>query len=113
MAVGNLKARPTAELARGLSALKNWDFEALCKEWKRLFRKKIPLNLPQYILLRMIAYRMQANALGDLDSNYVKYLSQVAAQRATRMASKIGARAGSHHQFQRFLLNSRSRPVQF
>ena len=88
LAIGNPKARPTAELAVGLSDLKNWNLEALCKEWQRLFRKKVPANLPQYILLRMVAYRLQANALGDLDSNGIKYLNQVAAQRETRLASE-------------------------
>jgi hypothetical protein len=76
------------KLARGLADLKDWDREALCKEWQRLFRKRVPLNLPQYILVRMIAYQIQVNALGDLDSNCVKYLNQVAAQRAIRLASK-------------------------
>jgi hypothetical protein len=75
-------------LAHGLAEQKNRDREALRKEWQRLFRKKAPLNLPQYILLRMIAYRFQANALGDLDSNCIKYLNQVVTQRATRLASK-------------------------
>ena len=87
LTIRNLNASPTIELARDLADLKNWDHEALCKEWQRLFRKKVPSNLPQYILLRMIAYRLQANALGDLDLNYIKYLNQVAAQRATRLAS--------------------------
>ena len=86
--IRNLKASPTTELARGLADLKNWDLGALREEWQRLFRKKVPLNLPQYILLRMIAYRLQANALGDLDSNCIKYLNQVATQRAARLASK-------------------------
>jgi Protein of unknown function (DUF2924) len=88
LAIRNLKAPPTTKLARGLADLENWDRETLCKEWQRLFGKKVPLNLPQYIMLRMIAYRLQANALGDLDSNCIKYLNQVAAQRATRLASK-------------------------
>jgi Protein of unknown function (DUF2924). len=87
-AIRNLKTPLTTELARGLADLKNWDLEALCKEWPRLFRKKAPSNLPQYLLRRMIAYRLQANALGDLDSNSIKYLNQVAAQRTTRLASK-------------------------
>jgi hypothetical protein len=68
--------------------LKNWDLEALCGKWQRLFRKKVPPNLPQYILSRMIAYRLQADALGDLDAECIKYLNQVATQRATRLASK-------------------------
>ena len=88
LTIRNLKAPPTTKLARGLANLKNWDHEALCKEWQRLFRKKVLLNLPQYILVRMIAYQIQANAFGDLDANCIKYLNQVAAQRATRLASK-------------------------
>jgi hypothetical protein len=88
LTIRKLKAPPTIKLARGLADLKNWDRETLCKEWQRLFGKKVPLNLPQYIMLRMIAYRLQANALGDLDSNCIKYLNQVADQRATRLASK-------------------------
>jgi hypothetical protein len=35
----------------------------------------------------MIAYRLQANAHEDLDSNSIKYLNQIAAQRTTRLAS--------------------------
>lgn len=88
LTISNLKAPPTNELTHGLADLKNWNLEVLRKEWQRLFRKKVPLNLPQHILLRMISYRLQANALGDLDSIYIKYLNQVAAQRATRLASK-------------------------
>ena len=84
----NLKALATTKLAHGFAELKNRDREALCKEWQRLFRKKVPLNLPQYILLRMVAYQLQANALGNLDSNCIKYLNQVVTQRATRLASK-------------------------
>ena len=67
LTIRNLRAPPTTKLARGLVELKNRDREALCKEWRRLFRRKAPLNLPQYILLRMIAYRLQANApLGNV-----------------------------------------------
>jgi hypothetical protein len=72
LTIRDLKAPPTTKLAHGLAEQKNRDREALRKEWQRLFRKKAPLNLPQYILLRMIAYRFQANALGDLDSNCIK-----------------------------------------
>jgi hypothetical protein len=88
LTIHNLKAPPIIKLARGLTDLKNWDCETLSKEWQRLFGKKVPLNLPQYIMLRMIAYRRQANALGDLDSNCIKYLKQVGARRATRLASQ-------------------------
>jgi hypothetical protein len=88
LTIRNLKAPQTIELIRDLAHLENLDFGALCKEWQRIFRKKAPVNIPKYILLRMIAYRLQANAHGGLDSNCIKYLNLVAALRATRLASK-------------------------
>jgi hypothetical protein len=83
-----IKFTSVTELANGLANLKNLDREALRSEWERFFRRRIPLELPQYVLLRMIAYRLQANAVGDLDTDCVKYLNQVARERATRLASK-------------------------
>ncbi len=88
LTVRNLRTPPINESASGLADLKSWDLVALRNEWQRLLRKKASVNLPQYILLRMVAYRLQANALGDLDSAHIKYLNQVVAQRATRLASK-------------------------
>lgn len=88
LTIGDLNASQTTPLISDLGQLKNFTIEALSNEWQGLFRKKVPPNLPQYLMLRMIAYRLQANAFGDLDSNSIKYLNQVAAQRATRLASK-------------------------
>src|SRR3546814_9406211 len=44
----------------------------LRSRWRRFFRKPTPDHLPRYLLVRMIAYRIQANAFGDLDRETVR-----------------------------------------
>jgi hypothetical protein len=67
----------SAEIAR-LSSL---DLDELRVRWRRLFRKPAPPHLPRYLILRIIAYRIQANAFGDLDRETIRFLDQIAKQR--------------------------------
>jgi hypothetical protein len=46
--------------------------------WRRLFRGAPPRHLPRYLLARLIAYKLQANAFGELDRSTVRFLDQVA-----------------------------------
>ena len=43
-----------------------------------MFRRKAPDHLPRHLLYRMIAYRLQAERLGDLDRDTQRFLDQVA-----------------------------------
>jgi hypothetical protein len=43
------------------------DVDALLARWRTVFRRKAPLHLPRHLLFRTLAYRLQAEALGDLD----------------------------------------------
>jgi hypothetical protein len=61
-----------------LKALEAQDIQGLRKRWQKLFRKPAPPHLPRYLLLRMIAYRIQADAFGDLDRETIRFLDQVA-----------------------------------
>lgn len=38
---------------------------------------RVLAHLPRYLLVRIIAYRIQANAFGDLDRKTVQFLEQV------------------------------------
>ena len=42
-------------------------------------RRKAPDHLPRHLLYRMIAYRLQAERLGDLDRDTQRFLDRVAA----------------------------------
>ena len=44
-----------------------------------MFRRKAPDHLPRHLLYRMIAYRLQAERLGDLDRDTQRFLDRVAA----------------------------------
>jgi hypothetical protein len=65
-------------------ALKELDTDGLRATWTRLFRRPAPPHLPKYLLFRVLAYRVQANALGDLDRESVRYLERVAKDNEAR-----------------------------
>jgi hypothetical protein len=73
-----------AEIA-GLPAL---DLSALRLRWRNETGRTAPAHLPKYLLLRMLAYRMQANVYGDLDAATVKMLDRVARQKKREAADR-------------------------
>ena len=51
--------------SREVAALRDLDVHGLRLRWRKLFRRHAPPHLPKYLLFRIIAYRIQANALSD------------------------------------------------
>jgi len=45
----------------------NWMPVPYEQRWRVLFRKEAPFHLPRHLLRRVLAYRLQADRLGDLD----------------------------------------------
>src|SRR5215213_1063712 len=74
-------------LSAEIAALENLDIHGLRLRWRRLFRKPAPPHLPRYLLLRIIAYRIQANVYGDLDRETIRFLDSIAREREKRRAS--------------------------
>jgi hypothetical protein len=66
------------DIGAEIAALNELDIHDLRIRWRRLFRKPAPPHLPRYLLLRIVAYKLQANAFGDLDRGTAKYLDCVA-----------------------------------
>jgi hypothetical protein len=82
-------APPTSDapdVSAQIAALGDLDLHGLRLRWRKLFRKPAPPHLPRYLLLRIIAYRIQANAFGDLDRETVRFLDRIARERETRRA---------------------------
>lgn len=67
-----------------LADLATLDLEALQRRWRRLNGRPAPEHLPRHLLVRLIAYRIQAEAFGDLDSKNIKLLRELAKQRAKK-----------------------------
>ena len=76
----------TERLSAEITGLKELVLEGLRKRWRKLFRAAAPPHLPKYLLFRVLAYRIQANALGDLDRESVRFLDALAQQSEQRRA---------------------------
>ena len=59
-----------------LARLRELDVGALRARWHTLFRQKPPTHLPRHLLYRILAYRLQADQLGDLDADSKRLLDR-------------------------------------
>jgi hypothetical protein len=72
------------EVSQELAYLPSLDLNALKQLWRKLTGKPASEHLPRHLLVRLIAYRIQADVFGDLDKHSVNFLKDVAAQCAAR-----------------------------
>lgn len=94
--------RPVAKKTTRLSLndeiahLRDLDLHGLRARWKSVFRKPPPLHLPRHLLFGALAYRLQADELGDLDSATARLLIQIATSGgclgAIRLTEEFGRR---------------------
>jgi hypothetical protein len=61
-------------LAAEIAQLRELDVSTLRARWRVVFRKNAPLHLPRPLLMRILAYRLQADRLGDLDAESQRLL---------------------------------------
>jgi hypothetical protein len=66
------------EVESEVARLRGLDSEALRARWRTVFGRKAPPHLPRHLMFRMLAYRLQANRLGDLDQSLRRLLEQAA-----------------------------------
>ena len=79
-------------LENEIAHLRGLDLKGLRARWAGVFRKPAPVHLPRHVLLRVLVYRLQADALGDLDAESVRLLKQIGAGRS----DAVGLTAGFH-----------------
>jgi len=75
-------SRMEDEVSQGLAGLEELDLDALRLRWQRLTGRRAPDHMTKQLLIRMIAYRIQADAFGDLDGQSIKLLRRISEQRA-------------------------------
>ena len=66
-----------------IAHLRDLDRKGLCARWKGVFRRQPPLHLPRHLLFAILAYRLQADAFGDLASDTVRLLKQIGSKGST------------------------------
>ena len=86
------------ELEEEIAHLRDLDLSGLRARWHSVFRRKAPDHLPRHLLYRMIAYRLQAERLGDLDRDTQRFLDQVAT--GTRNGDELPAKRDHRHGLQ-------------
>jgi Protein of unknown function (DUF2924) len=70
---------PVNELEEEIARVRDLDLSELRARWQSVFRRKAADHLPRHLLFRMIAYRLQAEQLGDLDRDTQRFLARIAA----------------------------------
>ena len=61
-------------LKHEIAHLRGLDLAGLQARWKGMFRRPPPSHLPRHLLLGVLAYRLQADELGDLAPDTVRLL---------------------------------------
>jgi hypothetical protein len=72
-----------------IAHLRDLDLHGLRARWRSMFRQLPPPHLPRHLLFAILAYRLQADELGDLDPATARLLRQIATGAATRGASRL------------------------
>ena len=58
----------TASIEIEIVRLRDLDIRALRLRWQGITGRAAPPHVPKHLLFAMLAYRLQADALGDLDA---------------------------------------------
>ena len=75
------------DLAHEIAALASLDLADLRIRWRRHLRTAPPPQLSRALLMRLLAYRIQAKVLGDLDRDTARLLERIARERLRRRDS--------------------------
>jgi hypothetical protein len=60
-----------------IAGLRGLDVGDLRARWHTVFRRAAPPHLPRHLLFRILAYRLQADQLGDLDADTRRVLDRM------------------------------------
>jgi hypothetical protein len=66
-----------ASLDSEIARLRGLDVGELRARWHTVFRRRAPPHLPRHLLFRILAYRLQADRLGELDADSRRVLHRI------------------------------------
>src|SRR5262249_30243807 len=70
--------RDQGSLDNEIARLRGLDVGDLRARWHTVFRRRAPPHLPRHLLFRILAYRLQADRLGELDADCRRLLDRIA-----------------------------------
>jgi hypothetical protein len=74
-----------ASLDTEIARLRGLDVGELRARWHTVFRRRAPPHLPRHLLFRILAYRLQADRLGELDANCRRMLDRIGSGTSDRI----------------------------
>jgi hypothetical protein len=83
----NRAQRSAKSLDIEIAHLRDLDIKELRARWHTQSGRRAPDHLPRHLLFRLLAYRLQAEALGDLDGEYQRLLESSVPLKATSKQS--------------------------
>jgi hypothetical protein len=75
-----------------IARMRDLDADDLRRRWLAVFGRRPPANLLRHLLFRVLAYRLQADQLGDLDSGSQRLLDRAASPEAAGQDALAAAR---------------------
>ena len=78
-----------ATVEQEIAHLRALDLDGLRARWRTETGRRPPPHLPKHLLLRVLEYRLQAAAWGDLDKNTLRFLEEVADATARGARSSV------------------------
>ena len=69
-------------LEREIAQLRDLELKGLRARWQSVTGREAPPHLSRHLLFAMVAYRIQAEALGDLDRDTVRLLKKIGSARS-------------------------------
>jgi Protein of unknown function (DUF2924) len=66
-----------ASLDNEIARLRGLDVGQLRARWPTVFGRRAPPHLPRHLLFRILAYRLQADRLGDLNADTQRLLDRI------------------------------------
>jgi hypothetical protein len=89
------RASTNTSIGDEIAHLRDLDLKGLRARWQSVFQRPAPAHLPRHLLFGILAYRIQADRLGDLDYETRQFLDQT---EAAESGSAICARLVSFDQ---------------
>jgi hypothetical protein len=81
------------KLGTEVARLRGLEIAELRARWHSVFRRKAPPHLPRHLLFRVLAYRLQADVLGDLDPDTRRLLDRAGTSaEVERLAADLNQR---------------------
>jgi hypothetical protein len=74
-----------ASLDNEIARLRGLDVGELRARWHTVLRRRAPPHLPRHLLFRILAYRLQADRLGELDNDSRRLLDRIGSGPAERI----------------------------